>query len=37
MKTAQLQYGSGKWIVGDLPEDFPAEKAQLVLVLVLVN
>lgn len=32
MKTAQLQYGSGKWIVGDLPVDFPAEKAQLVLV-----
>lgn len=32
MKTAQLQYGSGKWIIGDLPEDFPAEKAQLVLV-----
>ena len=32
MKTAQLQYGSGKWIVGDLPEDFPSQKAQLVLV-----
>ncbi len=32
MKTAQLQYGSGKWIIGELPEDFPAEKAQLVLV-----
>lgn len=32
MKTAQLQYGSGKWMIGDLPEDFPAEKAQLVLV-----
>lgn len=31
MKTAQLQYGSGKWIIGELPEDFPAEKAQLVL------
>ena len=32
MKTAQLQFGSGKWIVDNLPSDFPAEKAQLVLV-----
>lgn len=32
MKTAQLQFGSGKWIIGELPEDFPTEKAQLVLV-----
>lgn len=31
MKTAQLQFGSGKWMIGDLPENFPAEKAQLVL------
>jgi len=32
MKTAQLQFGSGKWIVNDIPSDFPAEKAQLVIV-----
>lgn len=32
MKTAQLQFGSGKWIVENMPSDFPAEKAQLVLV-----
>lgn len=32
MKTAQLQFGSGKWIVDNMPSDFPAEKAQLVLV-----
>jgi hypothetical protein len=32
MKTAQLQFGSGKWIVDNMPSDFPVEKAQLVLV-----
>ncbi|MFY8023974.1 MAG: FIST N-terminal domain-containing protein, partial [Sediminibacterium sp.] len=32
MKTTQLQFGSGKWIVDNMPSDFPAEKAQLVLV-----
>lgn len=32
MKTAQLQYASGKWIAEDIPTGFPADKAQLVLV-----
>ena len=32
MKTAQLQFSSGKWIVDEIPSDFPSDKAQLVLV-----
>ncbi|WP_439504728.1 FIST signal transduction protein [Sediminibacterium sp.] len=32
MKTAQLQFGSGKWIMENMAPDFPAEKTQLVLV-----
>jgi len=32
MKTAQLQFGSGKWIADQTPTDFPTDKAQLVLV-----
>lgn len=32
MKTAQLQFGSGKWITDQTPTDFPTDKAQLVLV-----
>lgn len=32
MKTAQLQFISGKWIENDIPSSFPSEKAQLVLV-----
>ncbi len=32
MKTAQLQFGSGKWMLDEIPVNFPSEKAQLVLV-----
>ena len=32
MKTAQLQFVSGKWMANDIPSNFPSEKAQLVLV-----
>ncbi|MDO9156890.1 MAG: FIST N-terminal domain-containing protein, partial [Sediminibacterium sp.] len=32
MKTAQLQFASGKWMVDQVPANFPTEKAQLVLV-----
>lgn len=32
MKTVQLQYGSGKWMVDNIPANFPTEKTQLVLV-----
>ncbi len=32
MKTAQLQYVSGKWIMENMAADFPTEKTQLVLV-----
>lgn len=32
MKTAQLHFGSGKWMVDNMSIDFPSEKAQLVLV-----
>lgn len=31
MKTAQLHFGSGKWMVDNMSADFPSEKAQLVL------
>jgi hypothetical protein len=32
MKTAQLHFGSGKWMVDQIAADFPSDKAQLVLV-----
>ncbi len=32
MKTAQLQFSSGKWIMENMAADFPTEKTQLVLV-----
>ncbi|MBA4258608.1 MAG: histidine kinase [Chitinophaga sp.] len=32
MKTTQLQFSSGKWIMENMAADFPTEKTQLVLV-----
>ncbi|HPH37192.1 MAG TPA: FIST N-terminal domain-containing protein [Sediminibacterium sp.] len=32
MKTAQLQFAAGKWMVDQVPANFPTDKAQLVLV-----